>query len=180
MTFDEVAKLIDREGSAPWLPIALAQFSNFVGGRPYDHTETNETFKQMERAADILIRWLPLFKHLPAGLPCPPSIEAALAVLPDVRREIARGYLDLKSRPPNVRREVCAAVILEAWKVFHGKPQPRSLAFAEACKAYWAACGCAPIGEIDDIDNWRRTAKKALASGHGWIGDRIAAVQKTL
>jgi hypothetical protein len=70
-------------------------------------------------------------------------------------------------------REVCAAVVVEAWRRIHGKVQPQSKQLFEACKAYWGACGGKPIGKEDDIYNWERTIKRLLAEDYSWVRDTL-------
>ena len=38
---------------------------------------------------------------------------------------------------PNIGRAMCAAAIVGAWTLVHGKAQPRSERLLEACNMYW-------------------------------------------
>ena len=61
---------------------------------------------------------------------------------------------------------ICAEVIVEAWKLIHGKAEPRSEKVYEACEEYWQACG----GPASDLNNWRRHVEKASAkNANPWI-----------
>src|SRR5262249_190387 len=72
-------------------------------------------------------------------------------------------------RRADVQREVCAAVVLEGWKIIHGKAEPHSNDLRQACSDYWQACGASP----DDRDNWRRHIERALTVDHSWISGAL-------
>jgi hypothetical protein len=55
--------------------------------------------------------------------------------------------------------------------------KPCSAKLEEACNAYWRACGGEPIGETEDIENWRRPAEQAVEHHHAWIRDALLAEQ---
>jgi hypothetical protein len=65
---------------------------------------------------------------------------------------------------PNISREVCAAVIVEAWRRFHGSVEPSRKLYA-ACRMYWGVCG-----GLDEPD-WRRPVEQAIAGS--WVRDVI-------
>ena len=78
---------------------------------------------------------------------------------------------DREDQYRDVRREICAAVIIEAWKLLHGEAEPRSESFEQACADYWQACGGEEIGETNDPSNWRWSIERALkkAEGYQWV-----------
>jgi len=100
-----------------------------------------------------------------------------LYALPLVKKDLDRLAKKRIGRRPEVQREICAAVAVEAWKLLHGKAKPRSDEFLEACRDYWRACGGKQIGEWDLLENWRRPVERALATNHLWIKDVLLAVQ---
>jgi hypothetical protein len=169
--FAEVARIIAKGDPPEWLSIGLAHFSEFVGS---DRTTSDEAqhyesiITRMHDAADVLIKFLPLYSHLPAGLRRPDDVALVLDVLPRIKANLARTLQRRGGGPrPNIQRWVCAAVVVEAWRLVHGKPEPQSQYLLEACEEYWRACGGEYRGE--DIENWRRDAERAVADNHRWI-----------
>jgi hypothetical protein len=164
--FTDAAKLIANPPPV-WLIDGLAHFSGFVSG---EHVTSDYTpiIARMHDAAACLIKWLPIYEHLPLGLRCPDDVAVALEVLPRIKEDLAR----IVNRPgraggqkPNTPRKVCAAVIVEAWRIIHKKPEPYSRHLWDACTAYWQACG----QSYRPGDNWERDAKAAVADNHEWI-----------
>jgi hypothetical protein len=80
--------------------------------------------------------------------------------------EAALAGMRQSGRKRDMGAAICAAVVAECFRLLHGKVQPHSTAFVEACDAYWRACGHDSKG---DPDNWRRIIKRALATDHQWI-----------
>jgi hypothetical protein len=107
---------------------------------------------------------------------CPPSVKMVLDGLPGLKAELDTLSRKGVGRSPNVQREVCAAVIMEAWRIVHSKVEARSDRLYEACNRYWTECGGAPVG---DIDNWRRTVERALKADHKWIRDQLMRISST-
>jgi len=132
---------------------------------------------QMDHAADLLIKRLPLFERSPMGIQSP-DVASALDVLPRIRRLLAPV---VKSSPrgggprQNVLHKTCAAVVVEAWRLVHGEPQPYSTELWNACNEYWQACGGEYRG--GDVDNWKRDAEKAVAAPHVWIRNFLSALR---
>ena len=179
--FAGVAHLIAKGSPPAWLVPGLEFFSGFVGADPSssdDHKQGRKIFEHMHDAADLLIKRLPLFKHLPMGARSP-DVELALDVLPRVRELLARA---MKPSPrgggphPNVPRKTCAAVVVEAWRLVHGEPEPYSIELWKACNEYWQACGGQYRG--GDVDNWKRDAEEAIAANHVWIRDILSALRE--
>ena len=171
--FVEVARLIDP-AVPEWLVIGLQHFSV--------DTEKAEGLdglvQKMKDAADTLLWLLPAFQHLPFGLPCPPDVAVVLDSLerlkPDLDR--LRGTTGRpKHRTRDVRRQMCADVVVEAWKLVHGKVTPYSEKLYDACTAYWRACGGREIGEANNPRVWERNVLAAVAGLDGF-GRFVAAV----
>jgi hypothetical protein len=65
-------------------------------------------------------------------------------------------------------------VVVEAWRVVHGKPEPESPNLWIACNEYWRACGREFRGS--DVDTWKRDAKAAAADNNEWIRQILSEV----
>ena len=66
----------------------------------------------------------------------------------------------------HVERQVCAAIVVEAWTLIHGKAQPRSDWLYRACNEYWQACGHEYRSE-----GWRRDVEDAINNPQEWVRD---------
>jgi len=169
--FLSVARLIANGREPPdWLLPGLERFRKFISserGTLEDDKAFRQRLEQMRDAADCLIEYLPLYLHFPFPMDTG-DVEAALEVLPKIKALLAYG-MNAPQRQggprPLIQRRVCAAVVLEAWKLIHGKAQPRSMVVAEACAALWEACS----GEYRIADDWRRDLEDAAATDHAWI-----------
>jgi len=177
--FDEVARLIAKGDPPNWLILALAHFSDGIGVEmsAEDRRSFDKTVERMQDAIRYLMKWLPMYVNAAYGEKCPEDIALALHVLPKVK-----AHLDLLpdngvGRRPDVQREVCAAVVLESWKLLHGKAQHNSDRFMEACSEYWKACGGPEIGREGELRNWRRPIKQARAGDYGNIRGVLQALQ---
>ena len=170
--FAKVAKIIAKGPPPIWLIPALEHFSGGIAGES-DNQHFKALIAQIETATDTLIRWLPVWQHMPWGLKCPDYVQYIRAFLPELKRDLERLTEKRKGEPPDVRREVCAAVVVGAWQRIHGKGHG-SIPALEACNAYWRACGGEPIGETEDPLNWRRVAKLALSEDYSWVRDTLA------
>ena len=179
--FDGVARSIAKGNPPKWLLVGLTQFSQGIGFDTSGTDNFDTIVERMQDAAHVLLTSLPIYKHLGFGLPCPEEVALALQVLPRIQEDLDRlaKLKNRKGRRPDAQREVCAAVIAIAWKLLHGKPEPRSDKLLEACYDYWRACGGKQIGEVDGIENWRRPVERALATGHEWIEQFLLAVQNS-
>lgn len=90
--FAGVAQIIAKGSPPAWLEPGLEFFSEFVGADPStsdEHKQGQKLFGRMHDAAELLIKRLPLFEHLPMGMRSP-DVAVALDVLPRVRRMLAR------------------------------------------------------------------------------------------
>jgi hypothetical protein len=172
--FAEVARTIAKNDPPEWLVLGLEHFSTGIG-ITYEKGERQgyylEEGERLNTAIGTLLRLLPFFRDLPYGIQCPDDVAVVLDALPRIKANLIDPVLKQPStgRPPNMQREHCAAVVVEAWLAMHGSIQPRSDRLQEACKSYWLACGGEPIGETDDIDNWRRYIENAIARDHRWV-----------
>jgi hypothetical protein len=109
---------------------------------------------------------------------CPDDVAVALAVLPKIKQRLAKAMNAPKragGQKPNVRRKACAAVVVEAWRIARGKPEPDSRNLWDACDEYWQACGHEPRGQIGQ--NWQRDAVDAVAVDHKWIRQILLALR---
>ena len=177
--FDPVAAMIAKGPTPKWLILGLEHFSLAVAGGDFtkeDHKKFVEVLEQMEQACDTLIQWLPIYEHMGCGVQCPEEVWIARHVLPLIKADLPHTSRKI-GRRPNTGQGVCAAVIVEAWKLCRGKAAPRSEALYEACQAYWSACGRAERGETDDRTNWRRNVKQAIGADNGWIRQAFLAVR---
>jgi hypothetical protein len=177
--FADVARLIAKGRVPKWLILGLEHFSLGIAGDDFtkeDHKNFVEVLEQMERACDTLIQWLPIYKHMGFGVQCPEEVWVALHVLPLIKADLPNTGRKI-GRRPDTGQGVCAAVIVEAWKLCRGKAGPRSEGLYEACQVYWAACGRAEHGETDDRTNWRRNVKQAIGADNGWIRQAFQALQ---
>jgi hypothetical protein len=179
-TFTDVAKLIAKGPPPEWLVSGLERLSGFVGGESTTAAEAKD-FKQiitrMHDAADYLVKFLPLYLHMPLGRP-PDHVLVALDVLPLIKDDLARVVNEPSpagGQRPNISRKICAGAIVEAWRIVHGEPEPRSEKLWTACNEYWQACGHEYRGA--DIDTWRRDAEEAAdGNRYEWIGDLFSAL----
>jgi len=179
--FTDVARIITKGAPPPdWIADGLEHFSGIIGPRPSipGRAQFERIIEEMQEAAKTLVRYLPAFQRAESHLPsfqCPDEVTSVLAGLPKVIADIER----LKGEPrtgrrPDVRRKFCAEVIVEIWKLLHGKAEPHSERLKEACNEYWRACGNAEIGDVGDLDNWRRAAKRA--AGKDNAGTRVVLI----
>jgi hypothetical protein len=173
--FTEVARIIARGKPPAWLGVGLQSFSDFIAteGLTLDeHHRLENTVEQMHDAADKLIKWLPIFSYMPM-LGCPDDVATALDVLPRIRKGLAYAMLKHRDGPrPNRRRQFCAAVVVEAWRLVRPKFQPRSLQLYNACTEYWQICS----GEDRPLNKWRDDVELATTQNY----EAIRKVRVTL
>jgi hypothetical protein len=179
--FDGVARIIAKGDPPEWLLIGLTHFSGGIGVdiSDEDHRLFETQISRMHDAANTLMKWLPIWGHLPYGIEYPEDVAVVLDALPRIKKDLDRLDRKQMGRRPKVQREICAGVIVEAWKLLHGRAEPRSLHLQLACSDYWRACGGKQIGETDDLENWRRPVEQALATDHEWISGVLLAVQNS-
>jgi hypothetical protein len=158
-----VATLIAKGDPPPqWLVDGLEFFITNPDPGPANAIEVIE---RMQKATDLLLRYLPGFDQLPRGwhvLDVPEAVE----VLSQIKFALTLNRPKAKpktGRPPNIWRQNCAAVVLEAWKQCHGKAEPHSQKLRDACEEYWKAWGGKPLGKTGTPENWRKIIEKAAA-----------------
>jgi len=171
--FDGVARIIAKGAPPEWLVDALEHFSDGIGKDASD-VPVFRIIERMQDAVHVLITWLPAFQHLPYGWKCK-EVAVALAVLPRIKKDLDRlaKLKTSKGRRPDAQRLICAAVVVRAWKIIHGKAEPRSEKLLQACRDYWRACGGEQIGREDfkgtSYENWRRPVERTLRADYGWV-----------
>jgi hypothetical protein len=179
--FAGVACLIAKGEPPEWLILGLEHFSAGIVAAsqttPAEHKQLKLVAERMCDAADTLLRYLPAFKHLPYGIQCPDDVRVVLDALPRIRADFDRVNRSRPGRRPNGSQNMCAAVVVEAWKMIHGKAETRSDQLYLSCKEYWVACGCEERGETDDLTNWRRNVEKAIAVDNEWVRSVLTTVQ---
>jgi hypothetical protein len=168
-----VGRKIANGEPPPWLLIGLTHFSESIGINVSDVRERMKSvIDQMQHSVDVLTKWLPIYQNLPFGWQCPHDVSVVLEALPRIKNDLERlSHTSGGGQPPKTEREVCAAVIVEAWKLVHGNLNRLGslTSIYEACDEYWRACGGERIGEDNDPKNWRRPVEYALANDHAWV-----------
>jgi hypothetical protein len=183
-TFTDVAALIAKGPPPEWLVLGLDYFGNFVRDKPFSRAERKQTqtiIKRMYDSALYLRKNLLLFRYLvPGQTAAPKDVALALVVLPRIEKLLAMSMDALKppsggGKEPNQPRKQCAAVVVEAWRVVHGKPEPESDKLWTACNDYWRACGGEYRGS--DVDTWRQDCRDAVANNHEWIRQTLSVLK---
>jgi hypothetical protein len=171
--FADVARSI-ADPPPEWLAMGLEQFAEFIGADQLtsdDGKETRAVLQRMHDAADLLMKYLPALVFTPAGIGPREDVTAALGALPGIKKDIARA-LDTRrvggGPKPNIQRQFCAAVVVEAAKLMHGKMPPKETLIANACNEYWQACGGEYRGD-DYAGAWRRDIEQAVSDNQEWI-----------
>jgi hypothetical protein len=160
-----------------WLPVALAHYAVWLGVATKQlQPEFNKRIQQMQEAVRVLKNSLPMWENLGFNVECPHSVKLVLDGLPGLKEELDKLSRKRVGRPPDVQREVCAAVIMEAWRIIHGRVEARSDQLYRACNQYWTECGGAPTGPNGDIERWRWTVEQALTSDHSWIREQLTEI----
>jgi hypothetical protein len=166
--FADVARIIANGDPPAWLLQGLEYFSADL--RPSKiEVDDKRIIKDMKAAADTLLKYLPAYQALPFGVKAPDQVVAVLDALPWIKEDLERLSQDRKGRKPNTADEICAAVVVEAWKLVHGKVERRSDRLYEACYEYWWAS----TGEREDWKDpikWRRPVERAIAHDQSWVG----------
>ena len=160
----------------------LEGFSEFVGRDPVSSEDEEQGRKKVALAYDAtdrLIKFLPqAFSRLPYGVRYPDDVAIALSVLPKIKERLAKSMNAPRRKggqKPNVPRKVCVDVVIEAWRIVHGKPKPESPELWTACNEYWQACGREYRGS--DVDTWREDCRDAVANKHEWIRQIFLALK---
>lgn len=169
--FKGVAGLVAKGEPPDWLLRGLEHFRAGIGADRED--QYRDALRPMADATEKLLYLLQVYEHLPFGLERPADVGTLLDVLPRLKEDLDRITKPRRVRAPDVRREICAAVIIEAWKLLHGEAEPRSENLEQACAYYWEACGGGEIEETNDRSNWRWPIERALkkAQGYQWVSE---------
>jgi hypothetical protein len=173
--FEGVARSI-ADPAPEWLPIALAHFGQWIGG---DNVRLFDILDQLLRATEVMERCLPTFTHMALNVECPEPVKMVLSGLPGLKAELEKINQRRIGRKPDAQRQFCAAVIIEAWELLHGKTQSRSEKLYGACSEYWRVCGGKEIDSTDDTENWRWTVKQALNWNWGWLNEHLVWISST-
>ena len=146
----EVARLLGC--TEPWAIERLERFRPFIGHSRYSTDVTVEA--ECVTCAMYLRDWLPMYiqAYELVGEDPPEVLEDTFAQLDDLITFLQSDFvlsLDIsKGGPkPDRRKRLCALVCQSIWS----KAQPYSTKLADACDAYWRACG--HVGEDHPI-NW--------------------------
>src|SRR6516164_3230175 len=86
--FAEVAQSIANGEPPEWLVSGLEHFSAFIGSDDTVPADAKDIFQQMHDAADVLLKYLPIFQHLPLGLPCHDEVQVVLGALPGLKEKL--------------------------------------------------------------------------------------------
>src|SRR5215467_13163183 len=172
--FDGVARSIAKGPPPEWLVVGLTHFSDGIGVDTSD-VPLHTIIERMQDATDVLMTWLRAWTQLGYGRECPEYVAHILYGLPRLKEDLDSHAKKQIGRRPNTQQEICAAIVIEAWKMLHGPHRGRSDEVLKACSDYWRACGGKQIGETDDLDNWRRPVERALKADHSWISQILLA-----
>lgn len=154
-----------------WLPLVLQRFATSP-----EVDDLDWLTKKTIDAIDHLLRFLPALENL-AGLEGErKDVRIVLSLLPPIRKDFERALPKRTGRPLDVKKLICAGVMLEAWQLHWGSVEPHSLDFREACAAYWKACGGKPLA---DPTHWRHPIEKAKGTDWGLHRAVMVAVKNT-
>jgi hypothetical protein len=172
--FLKIAAIIAKSDPPPeWLALGLQHFSLSIAEEvtPEERKRFEAVIANMRDRIDYLIKWLPLFRNLPAGVQCPDDVAIALDVLPRISADLASAQ---RRRKWKWGHKFCAAVVVEAWQLVHGRVERRSDRLYSACEEYWKACD---RGDRD-IDNWRRDVAD-IGPEYAWLREVLSALRGT-
>jgi hypothetical protein len=96
--FSTVAAIIAKSDQPPeWLAIGLQHFSLSIAEEvtPEERKRFEAIIANMRDRIDYLIKWLPIYNNLPAGLQCPRDVAVALDVLPRISADLASVMVNL-------------------------------------------------------------------------------------
>jgi hypothetical protein len=166
-----------QNGNAPeWLAIALEYFSAFLRPSTVDDKQAKRVIEEATAATDTLMKYLPHLYNFPGTQRPPEHVLLVLALLLEIKKHLLRLNPKRKGRKPNSADEICAAVVVEAWKLIHGGVKARSDALYSACYEYWWAC----TGEAEpwkDPIKWRRPVERAIDHDIAWIRDLMSEIR---
>ena len=147
--FTKVARMIAGDPAPEWLESVLDHYGReYISARERERVPVEGIVQQIKDAADTLLEWLPRLQYGLGGHQFSPDVPVVLDALARLKPDLDR----LRSkkpdhRSPDVRRQFCADVIVEAWRFVHIEVQPYSEKLYDACAAYWLACGRPEIGK---------------------------------
>ena len=173
VTFADVASKIANGDPPPWLLIGLNHFSKFIQlETKLTSKEDMEIDKGMLEAAQYLTKWLPVYAYLEEfGFEYPDCVDKASNALHELIEILEKDISEAQTGPgqkPNIQRRICASVVVEAWRLIHGKEvEHRSESLGETCRDYWLACGREHTDVVDDPENWRPYIGYVLDKGEG-------------
>jgi hypothetical protein len=169
-SFDAVARTIAQGDPPDWLVPALEHFRGFVATKPLSKKEYQWAWKhseEMRRAADVLIKDLQrIFKGVSS-----PDVATAIKVLTKTKNFYRERPRTGGGHRPHAQRLVCAAVVVEAWKLVRGNAKPQSIEVLSSCADYWQACG----GAERDAKNWRRDTDHVVNEPNQFVQQVLAA-----
>jgi hypothetical protein len=156
-TLADVAAIITKGEPPPdWLTEELARYARIIAARP---KVDDDDLPELLAAIDCLERELSIRGLMEEAfdIEMPDFMHTASSTLWELRE-----YLEEERRParrggptPNGGLSICAGVCVWAWRRLHGEAPKRNVALAEACEAYWVACGGEPTSG-DPLERWRR------------------------
>jgi hypothetical protein len=125
--FEGVARLIIVP-PPKWLAQGLEYFSEGIRTgaewKPGEREQYENRMKEMAEATDTLLKYLPAFYELPFGIQPPIDVmtmQTMQVALLEFRIELKLLMLPQQGgRKPLIAREICAAVIVEAWRLARG------------------------------------------------------------
>jgi hypothetical protein len=137
--------------SEPWVVERLQWASKLVSGPqlgPQDWHNERRLIEAANLLEDGLREWLFLAEAY--AIEIPDELEAVLRDLPEVI-EFLEGVIEPRrggGPTPDRRKRLCAFVCRDIWRELHGTAQPWSTKLADACEAYWRACGHVELASI--------------------------------
>jgi hypothetical protein len=170
----DVAKRLADGDPPQWLIQALEEFKHLIR-QPRSDPETETIERKLDRYAEYIQRWLPLYLHLEDyGFEMPTCIHDLDGQLEELRQHLAKEITHSSSGDP--RRKLCAAVCVEGYRLLHdGQVRLHSLDLRQACEDLWQASGYPTTAKAvgaDARDNWRRDLEH-VAAGDEWVRSRL-------
>jgi len=173
MNLHDVAKRLADGDPPQWLVQALEEFADLIR-QPRSDPETDTIERKLDRYAEYIQRWLPLYLRLEDyGFQVPTCVHDLDGHLEELRQHLAKELTHSTNGDP--RRKLCAAVCAESRRFLHGHVELHSLNLRQACEDLWQACDnptTAKAVGADARDNWRRCLED-VAAGDEWVRSRL-------